>query len=351
MKGTWWKILCIALILYVILAGLLVPLKPGISHVHPGRAEAGDLLVLNVKGYNTHFVQHTDSLRAWLKFNDDFAIPATQVLVWSPVSAGISFEIPEHFPLPGEVHALTLVVHDPSSGAFALPSAVFVRNCIYDPDGAAQHWIAASGIDAERAHGFRYPYRNILHETIRNVYFHVPMWFGMIILFFASAWCSMRYIRHGRPDHDLQSLALNSTGTLFGILGLLTGMLWSQYTWGAFWSWDIKQNTAAVAVLIYLAYFVLRASFSDPDRRARVSAVYNTFGCAMLIPLLFVIPRLTDSLHPGSGGNPALGGEDLDNTMRMVFYPAVIGWTLLGVWISELRYRVFRLERIKFFGQ
>jgi heme exporter protein C len=170
------------------------------------------------------------------------------------------------------------------------------------------------------------------------------MWFGMIIIFFASAWCSIRFIRTSKTEYDLQAVALNSTGTLFGILGLLTGMLWSRYTWGSFWSWDVKQNTAAIAVLIYFAYFVLRNSLADPDRRARISSVYNIFGCAMLIPLLFVIPRMTDSLHPGSGGNPALGGEDLDSTMRAIFYPAVIGWTLLGVWISELRYRYLKLQ-------
>jgi heme exporter protein C len=100
---------------------------------------------------------------------------------------------------------------------------------------------------------FRFPYRNILHETIRNVYYHVPMWFGMIIIFFASAWCSIQYIRHGRPEDDMKSQALNATGTLFGVLGLLTGMLWAHYTWGALWSWDVKQNTAAIAVLIYMA--------------------------------------------------------------------------------------------------
>jgi heme exporter protein C len=53
---------------------------------------------------------------------------------------------------------------------------------------------------------------------------------------------------------------------------------------------------------------------------------------------------MTDSLHPGNGGNPALGGEDLDNTMRMVFYPAVIGFILLGLWISQLVYRTDKLK-------
>ncbi|HMP31223.1 MAG TPA: cytochrome c assembly protein, partial [Saprospiraceae bacterium] len=61
-------------------------------------------------------------------------------------------------------------------------------------------------------------------------------------------------------------------------------------------------------------------------------------------PLIFVIPRLYDSLHPGNGGNPALGGEDLDNTLRMFFYPSIIGLILIGVWIATLKYRTDKIE-------
>jgi heme exporter protein C len=64
----------------------------------------------------------------------------------------------------------------------------------------------------------------------------------------------------------------------------------------------------------------------------------------MLIPLLFILPRLTDSLHPGNGGNPGFNTYDLDLNMRKVFYPAVIGWALLGFWITDLRNRIGKIE-------
>jgi len=97
--------------------------------------------------------------------------------------------------------------------------------------------------------------------------------------------------------------------------------------------------------LIYGAYFVLRGSFNDMDKKARISAVYNIFAFAMLFPSIWIIPRLVGSLHPGAPGsdtgNPALNAQkDLDATMRMVFYPAVIGWTLVGVWLANLRIRI-----------
>jgi heme exporter protein C len=110
------------------------------------------------------------------------------------------------------------------------------------------------------------------------------------------------------------------------------------------WSNDIKQILAAIALLIYLAYFVLRGSIEDIDKRARVSAVYNIFAYTMLFPTLFILPRLYDSLHPGGEGNPALSQQDIDPVMRLVFWPAVLGWTLLGVWITTL---FIRLQKIK----
>ncbi|RYC70353.1 MULTISPECIES: cytochrome c biogenesis protein CcsA [Spirosoma] len=190
------------------------------------------------------------------------------------------------------------------------------------------------------------PRQPILNESIRNVYFHVPLWFGMIIMLLTSAVYSIRYLRNGRFDDDGVAVEFANTAILFGFLGCLTGALWANFTWGEPWPNDPKLNSVAVGMLMYLAYLILRGSFDDEQRRARISAVYNIFAFAVFVPLIFVVPRLTDSLHPGNGGNPAFGKYDMDSQMRMVFYPAVIGFTLLGVWITELRVRLRRVKAV-----
>lgn len=188
------------------------------------------------------------------------------------------------------------------------------------------------------------PRKVVLNESIRNLYFHVPMWFGMIIILTASVWNSIKYLQTNQLQYDLRAESTAKVGILYGVLGLVTGMLWAQYTWGEWWSSDPKQNTSAIALLIYLAYLVLRGSFNENAQRARIGAVYNIFAFAALIPLLFILPRLTDSLHPGNGGNPGFGAYDLDGRMRAVFYPAVLGWTLLGFWIVNLRNRIHTIR-------
>lgn len=184
----------------------------------------------------------------------------------------------------------------------------------------------------------------IVNETIRALYFHVPMWFGMVIMFLVSTIYAIKYLRNSDPKNDILSVEFANTGLLFGLLGIFTGMIWANYTWGSPWHGDPKQNGAAIALLVYLAYFVLRGSVDNAEQRSRLSAVYNIFAFAAMIPLIFIIPRMTSSMHPGSGGNPGFNMYDLDSKMRMVFYPAVIGWILLGVWIATLRVRTRNAE-------
>ncbi len=184
----------------------------------------------------------------------------------------------------------------------------------------------------------------IVNETIRSLYFHVPMWFGMISLFGASAWYSFRYLRKPDTTYDIYSVQFANVGFAFGLLGIFTGMMWANYAWGSPWHGDPKQNGAAITLLMYAAFFVLRMSLDNQDQRARLSAIYNIFAFIAMIPLIFIIPRMQDSLHPGSGGNPGFNMYDLQSNMRIVFYPACVGWILFGFWIATVRIRVGLLE-------
>lgn len=186
-----------------------------------------------------------------------------------------------------------------------------------------------------------------LQQSIRNLYFHVPMWFCMQTLFLISVIYSIMRLRSQNHLHDIYAVEFARTGLIFGILGITTGAIWANYQWGEPWSGDAKQNGAAIALLIYCAYFILRGSFQDTEKRATISAVYNIFAFAMLFPTLWILPRMTESLHPGgqgSEGNPALSGQDLAPSMRAVFWPAVFGWILLGLWITTLRIRLQSLK-------
>jgi heme exporter protein C len=185
------------------------------------------------------------------------------------------------------------------------------------------------------------------------------MWFSMMILFTVSVVYAIRYLRTLLPKYDRVSRLYAGTGILFGLLGYSTGAIWASYTWAdpniplldsfSTIARDPKLIGAAVALLVYAAYMVLRDSINDIDKRARISAVYNVFAFVLLFPAIWILPRILPSLHPGNEGNPALDVKnDISSSMRIVFYPAVLGWTLLGVWITQLKIRLKKLEDKQF---
>lgn len=187
----------------------------------------------------------------------------------------------------------------------------------------------------------------ILGQSARNLYFHVPMWYGLMVGAAVSAVYSGRHLASGRIEHDIRAEQAALVSTLFGLLGLFTGMVWARFTWyegaGIWWNWDPKQTMAATLLLIYGAYFVLRSALADERVRGRIAAVYNLFAVVTVPFLLYVLPRQMDSLHPGAEGSPTFG--DLAPVMRIVFYPAILGFLALWWWIYTQRVRLRLAER------
>lgn len=186
----------------------------------------------------------------------------------------------------------------------------------------------------------------ILAKTIRNLHYHVPMWFTMIVLLVVSYVYGIHYLSSNNPAHDTMSSSFVKVSMLFGLMGLATGSFWARFTWGTWWIEDAKLNGAAIGMLIYTAYYILRNSIEDETKRGKFSSVYNLFAFPIYIVLIIVIPRMAEtSLHPASGDTIGFSSLDLDNDLRKVFYIATVGWILLGVWIATLNYRLTELKR------
>ncbi len=349
MKDNWWKALGVIIIIYTFVVGLGAPLKHGITDVSPTSAAAGETVTVDVVGYNSTYTQAPTELRAWLRMDlensvgvEEFLVQAQSAQVTDDRNASFTFNLPDYLPTTDTIKDFTLIVDSPTDGTAVIPSALFVKQASVNPALAGK---SAEMTDLHNEWRFAFPYRTILYETIRNTYFHVALWFAMLFLFMRGIYFSYRYLRKGYdPLDDAKAVSFTAVGLLMGILGLVTGAIWAKYTWGSYWSNDVKQITTAIALLIYLAYFVLRDAFEDEERRSRISAVFSVFAFVALLALIYVVPRLTASLHPGNGGNPALGSDDLDNTMRMVFYPCIIGWCLMGAWMANIMWRMLALE-------
>src|SRR6185503_5080754 len=68
------------------------------------------------------------------------------------------------------------------------------------------------------------PELDILHQSIRNLFYHVPMWFGMTLMLLLSVIYSIRYLVTNNLRDDVISFASVKVALVYGVLGLLTGM-------------------------------------------------------------------------------------------------------------------------------
>jgi len=185
----------------------------------------------------------------------------------------------------------------------------------------------------------------IIRESIRNLFFHVVMWFSMMVMFGTSLARSLRYLSTFDIKHDVYAIQSVNVGLFFGIMGITTGMEWANFTWGTPWTNDPQLNGAAITILAYFAYVVLRRSIDEENKRARIAAVYNVFAFVMLIVFIGILPRLAQgSLHPGKGGSP-MTVTNLDFTMRLVFYPAIAGWIIVGYWLTGIRVKMANIRQ------
>src|SRR3989339_1444919 len=88
----------------------------------------------------------------------------------------------------------------------------------------------------------------MIQQTMRNLFFYVGMWFGMFAMLITGFIYSLRYLRKFNESEDIIAVEAVNVGLMFGFLGIFTGMIWANFTWGAPWVKDPKLNGAAVGM-------------------------------------------------------------------------------------------------------
>lgn len=345
------------LLAYVVAGGFLVPLGAGIPDVKPIVFRPDSVYTFTVNAYNAHFATPgSGKVQFWFKNGFNYYCPQ-QITVVDNNTAILKFGVSS-----SEMDSLTrgnfdVVANNDIDGTFALRDATsLIRKAGADTvAGNPIPLVKCEPVVLYNKSGlFVFPFREILLQTIRNTFFHVPMWFAMTIMVMLSLVSSLFYLIKRELRYDVYASRAIVIAILFGLCGYFTGALWSKYTWFIGLGWekairnmvyeDIKLAGALIAIAIYAAYFIVRALQPDPHQRARLSAVYSIFSLVMFMLVIYVLPRLTDSMHPGNGGNPAFSKYDLDSTLRMFFYPAVIGWILLSMWLFSILVRLKFIE-------
>jgi heme exporter protein C len=181
------------------------------------------------------------------------------------------------------------------------------------------------------AMGFQQP------DLAKIFVWHFPCPMIATVLLMMGAYFSFKFVRTHDQRWDERASTATELGYVFALLTMATGILFSEVQWGAWWSWDPRQTSFLMVLLLYAAYFVVRAAFGDPDRRASQSAAYALAAVLPALFLIFVYPRLpqvlSQSLHPSDS---ILAGKIKGEYLYVVLSVMAL-MTVLTVWLYRLR--------------
>lgn len=345
-RSKWLLVLGAILVVYTLIGGLLIPLKTGVSGSDKLKIKSTVLDSVKFEIYNPvpeliiegAYLSKSDQIwKSQSVYNYGKTLIATFDVSLGDQKSGYAdafirgqFQGQDSFVWLYLSNALWIEksANDSTSNAIADPSILDNTRIIDEVQGG-------------------FPNRVVLNESIRNLLYHVPMWFSMMFLLAVSMYFSIKYLRFGHLKDDWISMSFLHVGILNGILGCITGSIWARVTWMSWWpADDPKLNGVAIGMFMYFAYLVLRASIKDEYQKARIASVYNVLVFPIFMALIAIMPKLADnSLHPGTGGSVGFNKYDLDNTLRIFFYPAILGWIAIFSFIAILRYRIERIHQ------
>jgi heme exporter protein C len=160
-------------------------------------------------------------------------------------------------------------------------------------------------------------------------FFHVPIAVASLLVMTIAAVFSVLFLVKRKKSYDTRAKVAMEATLVFIIGTMISGDLWTRASWGVWWEWEPRLTTYAILTLLVIAYFVLRNSVEDEERRATYGAVFAIFAWVD-VPITFMITRLMPSTHP------ALGGLETSNLIP--FMIGMAGMCMLGFAIYEIRF-------------
>src|SRR5450759_617846 len=200
-------------------------------------------------------------------------------------------------------------------------TAVFIGVAIYFAFGYAPTADVLSGSDVQRI-----------------FYFHVGIaWIAGLALFVTFV-CSIIYLWRGENrKYDIIASASVEIGVVFGVMVLLSGMLWARPVWNTWWTWDPRLTTTAITEFLYIAYLMLRGAVDDPQRRARFSAVYGVIAFAS-VPITYFSTKWFNTIHPDLFNGQSTSA--LTPGMKPALFISLAAFTLVYIVLLRMRAKV-----------
>lgn len=181
---------------------------------------------------------------------------------------------------------------------------------------------------------------NMLLLSQKIFYWHMPVAIVSFIAIVVAAFFSLRFLMKKETGYDMRAKLAMEIGLIFILCTMVTGLLWTRFEWGVWWTWEPRLTTYFILMLLVVAYFILRNAVLDPQRKATYASVFGILIFAD-VPICFMVTRLIpSSVHPVVFRADAPMSADLLIPLLL----SVVGFVLVALALFRLRLRSEVLE-------
>jgi heme exporter protein C len=196
--------------------------------------------------------------------------------------------------------------------------------------------IAVAGVAAGLVMSLAYAGMDVFQGDVQRLFYvHVSSFAGAFVAFGAAVVGGVLYLWKRALKWDRLALAGIEAGFALSLVNLFTGMVWARPIWNTWWTWDPRLTSAAIMVLTYAAYFMLRAGIENPDTRRRLSSVYGILAFSTVIVTFIIIRIRPDTIHPaviGPSPQNAEGEFELSSSMLATLGFTMVVWSVFVPW-------------------
>jgi heme exporter protein C len=176
----------------------------------------------------------------------------------------------------------------------------------------------------------------------RIFYIHVPLAiigaYGSAILLFIGC---VAFLITRDLKWDRFAAVSGELGVVFTAAQLLTAIMWAKPIWGVWYAFDARGTLQVVLLLIFIAYFMLRAYLPDREKRAKLCGVFGLLGM-IDVPFNYLSIYFLRTQHPQPVVSPGGGGVDPDMAKTLIV--SLVAITFLYAYVFVKRLTIAKVE-------
>ena len=182
--------------------------------------------------------------------------------------------------------------------------------------------------------------------SFKIMFIHVPAAWLSLMIFFSMGISSIIGLIFKSPTSFTISRALSPIGLIMSIIVLVTGSIWGNLTWGAYWVWDARLTSMLILAFIYLGHLFLLYSFEHFQKADFAASILAIIGMVNLPIVKFSVDWWT-TLHQGSSVFK-VGGPSMTTDYLITLMVSFFGILLLSLyWFTNIFYIIIENRRIE----